>query len=293
MLPRRASRHDRRSRYLVGAAVLYALAFLVCLARGCDCDGGARVSQRARGFCREGLLFLACLPTLAVPCSPLLLYRDMPLDDGDWRLRPLPTLLGGVDPRRFWAFALGRCALADDGCLAALRASPRVEGAPPQVLRPRRRLAGLLGERHPPPAAARPERRVRGGRRGYRTDIVSWCTGASLQACGRDQMRPRHLLGRFRMPGIWSRRVGQPCARAQISSCMDMDTSDDGGARDDDRGPVALEAIPVDQCLKLLKEKRREELLSGSAGAPAPFAQPARVPLPNGSRAGSTSAASQ
>ena len=30
-------------------------------------------------------------------------------------IRPLPTLIGHVDPRRFWAFSLGRCALAEDG----------------------------------------------------------------------------------------------------------------------------------------------------------------------------------
>ena len=47
----------------------------------------------------------------------------MPLDDGDWDLAPLPTLLGCVDPRRFWAFHLGRAALANNGEYDAKRGS--------------------------------------------------------------------------------------------------------------------------------------------------------------------------
>lgn len=39
----------------------------------------------------------------------------MPLDDSDWDLKGLPTLAGVVDPRRFWAFYLGRCSLANNG----------------------------------------------------------------------------------------------------------------------------------------------------------------------------------
>ena len=77
--------------------------------------GATQVSARAKGFFREGLLFLAAALALCLPGAALFVYREMPADDGDWRVRCVPTCLGGVDPRRFWAFSLGRCALADDG----------------------------------------------------------------------------------------------------------------------------------------------------------------------------------
>lgn len=102
--------------YLLGAVLLYVLSALVCVSRGFDCAAGGRVSAKAYGYLREGCLFLASFLSLLVPGLAFLVYRDMPLeDDGDWHIRPLPTIIGSVDPRRFWAFSLGRCALADDG----------------------------------------------------------------------------------------------------------------------------------------------------------------------------------
>ena len=102
--------------YLLGSLLLYVLSVLVCVSRGCDCDAGGRVSAKAGAYLREGCLFLASALSLLVPGMAFVIYRNMPLDDdSDWCIRPLPTIIGHVDPRRFWAFSLGRCALADDG----------------------------------------------------------------------------------------------------------------------------------------------------------------------------------
>ena len=101
--------------YLLGAAVLHVLAFLVCASRGLDCAAGAKVAAKANAFLREGLLFAAAAASLAVPGAVFVVYRDMPLDDGDWHVRGLPTVLGLVDPRRFWALYIGRCSLANNG----------------------------------------------------------------------------------------------------------------------------------------------------------------------------------
>lgn len=102
--------------YLLGSLLLYVLSVLVCVSRGCDCDAGGRVSAKAGAYLREGCLFLASALSLLAPGMAFVIYRNMPLDDdGDWCIQPLPTIFGNVDPRRFWAFSLGRCALADDG----------------------------------------------------------------------------------------------------------------------------------------------------------------------------------
>lgn len=100
--------------YIVGGALLALGAVVVCVARGRD-GGGGKVARNAVDFLREGCLFLAAALSLLLPGAAALIYRNMPLDDGDWDLRPLPTPLGAVDPRRFWAFYLGRCALANNG----------------------------------------------------------------------------------------------------------------------------------------------------------------------------------
>jgi len=101
--------------YVAGAALLLAFAALACASLGCDGAAGGRVARRARAFFREGVLFCGAALTLAVPDAAACVYRGMPLDDGDWDVRGLPTVVGVVDPRRFWAFALGRCALANNG----------------------------------------------------------------------------------------------------------------------------------------------------------------------------------
>ena len=102
--------------YLLGSLLLYVLSVLVCVSRGCDCDAGGRVSAKAGAYLREGCLFLASALSLLCPGMAFVIYRNMPLDDDcDWCIQPLPTIVGHVDPRRFWAFSLGRCALADDG----------------------------------------------------------------------------------------------------------------------------------------------------------------------------------
>ena len=100
---------------MVGAAVLAAFAAVVCVSRGCDGRAGGRVARRARAYLREGVLFAAAACTLAVPGTAAAVYRGMPLDDGDWDVRGLPTAAGLVDPRRFWALSLGRASLANNG----------------------------------------------------------------------------------------------------------------------------------------------------------------------------------
>jgi hypothetical protein len=101
--------------YALGGLLLHVLAVLVCASRGCDCVAGAKVARKANAFFREGALFFFAALSLAVPGAALFVYRDAPLDDADWDVRPLPTLVGSVDPRRFWAFYLGRCSLANNG----------------------------------------------------------------------------------------------------------------------------------------------------------------------------------
>lgn len=102
--------------YLCASAVVFGVAIVAFVQRCCDVTTAGRLLARALLYFREAMLFLACAVTLAVPCTALVIYRTMPLDtDEDWDVQPLPTLLGHVDPRRFWAFTLGRTSNANNG----------------------------------------------------------------------------------------------------------------------------------------------------------------------------------
>lgn len=82
---------------------LYALRFLV--------SGGSYL-RVAWQWLREGLLLLAATCTLALPGMSLTVYRDFNPDKDEWDLSPIPTLLGKVDPRRFYTFSLGQGSMA-------------------------------------------------------------------------------------------------------------------------------------------------------------------------------------
>lgn len=69
----------------------------------------ADLSNQAAALAREGLLLLSASLTLAVPFSAAFtVYRDVEADLSDWDVRPVPTVLGAVDPLRFFVFALGQ-----------------------------------------------------------------------------------------------------------------------------------------------------------------------------------------
>lgn len=96
--------------YLI-AAVWVAVVAQVEAAGDAREDERLRLMGRARALAREAvLLFLASL-TLAVPCSTCFtVYADATSVAGAWDARPVPTLLGGVDPLRFFVFANGQVA---------------------------------------------------------------------------------------------------------------------------------------------------------------------------------------
>jgi hypothetical protein len=70
----------------------------------------AYMLQFVRRWGREGLLFAASAASLLFfPCSACFVYRGFSAEEEDeWNLSPLPTFLGGVDPRRFCTFAFGQ-----------------------------------------------------------------------------------------------------------------------------------------------------------------------------------------
>ena len=100
--------------YLGGAACLFLLSGAVCLARGCAFKKGFALLHRSFLYLREALLLAAAALTIALPCCVFSIYKEMPADDGDWDVAPIPTLLGSVDPRRFYTFHLGRASLANN-----------------------------------------------------------------------------------------------------------------------------------------------------------------------------------
>ncbi|KAJ1448495.1 hypothetical protein M885DRAFT_538928 [Pelagophyceae sp. CCMP2097] len=69
---------------------------------------------------REACLFGAAALALGVPCGVQGAYAAFDADADDWELRPIPTVLGFVDSRRFFVVAFGQGASAanvraDDG----------------------------------------------------------------------------------------------------------------------------------------------------------------------------------
>lgn len=70
----------------------------------------AELSRHAAALAREGILLLCASLTLAVPFSTTCTVYGEVADrgDDDWDVGPVPTLLGAVDPLRFFVFAFGQ-----------------------------------------------------------------------------------------------------------------------------------------------------------------------------------------
>lgn len=67
-----------------------------------------RLLAQARALAREGALLFAASLTLALPLSTFFtVYGDVSPEDS-WDARPVPTILGAVDPLRFFVFAHGQ-----------------------------------------------------------------------------------------------------------------------------------------------------------------------------------------
>ena len=62
---------------------------------------------------REAALFLAASVSLMIPCCGMFIYRGFDADN-DWNIKPLWTIAGRVDPRRFYIFANGQVQLAEN-----------------------------------------------------------------------------------------------------------------------------------------------------------------------------------
>jgi len=70
------------------------------------------LKELAKSWLTEALLvFSSMLTLILLPGSGLYVYRDFDPDE-EWEMRPLPTLVGWVDSRRFWAFVTGYGALS-------------------------------------------------------------------------------------------------------------------------------------------------------------------------------------
>lgn len=93
--------------YALAAIFVAFVAVFVFFVRGCDVETGASLARQSFRYFRESVLFFVSALSLLIPCSSLFIYRSI----DEQTIRPLPTLLGAVDPRRFWAFHLGRASL--------------------------------------------------------------------------------------------------------------------------------------------------------------------------------------
>lgn len=95
--------------YAIAAVFISCVGIFVFFARGCDIETGGRLMVQSMRYFRESLLFFAAALSLLIPCSSLLIYRSF---EDERSIHPLPTVIGAVDPRRFWAFNLGRASFA-------------------------------------------------------------------------------------------------------------------------------------------------------------------------------------
>ena len=93
--------------YLLTGLLLLLHALLTCR---------QHTALRASLYLREGLLFLAATLSLLLPGAALLIYRQFHAEAEEWDLSALPTLLGRVDPRRFYVFSYGQGGLAANVC---------------------------------------------------------------------------------------------------------------------------------------------------------------------------------
>lgn len=107
--------------YLVAAA----WTAIVSLVAGSDkhAEQRAELSKHAAALAREGILLLVASLTLAVPFSTsFTVYGEVIDRADDWDVRTVPTLLGAVDPLRFFVFAFGQAGeLASNGRSEPLR----------------------------------------------------------------------------------------------------------------------------------------------------------------------------
>lgn len=106
--------------YLVAAAWI---AIVSLIGASGHAEQQAELSRHAAALGREGVLLLVASLTLAVPLSTsFTVYSEVTERGDDWGVRPVPTLLGAVDPLRFFVFALGQAGeLASNGRPEPLR----------------------------------------------------------------------------------------------------------------------------------------------------------------------------
>lgn len=106
--------------YLVAAAWI---AIVSLIGASSHAEQRAELSQHAAALAREGILLLVATLTLAVPFSTsFTVYGEVIYRTDDWDVRTVPTLLGAVDPLRFFVFAFGQAGeLASNGRPEPLR----------------------------------------------------------------------------------------------------------------------------------------------------------------------------
>jgi hypothetical protein len=94
-----------RGLFCLGVGVASLLMWL-CWRRGNASTQRARALARAMGWLREAAINGAAMLTFFVPGTVFFVYRSFGSVD-DWRMSPLPTVLGWVDTRRFATFVYG------------------------------------------------------------------------------------------------------------------------------------------------------------------------------------------
>ncbi|CAM9431903.1 unnamed protein product, partial [Ectocarpus sp. 12 AP-2014] len=99
--------------YLVAAAWVALVASVGASGHAHHHRAGLR--KHAAALAREGLLLLAASLTLAVPFATsftvygeVVVGRALDEEEASWDVRPVPTVLGAVDPLRFCVFACGQ-----------------------------------------------------------------------------------------------------------------------------------------------------------------------------------------
>lgn len=105
------------------AASWIAIVSLIGASRRQHAEQRAELSRHAAALAREGILLLVATLTLALPFSTSFTVYGEVLDrTDDWDARAVPTLLGAVDPLRFFVFAFGQAGeLASNGRPEPLR----------------------------------------------------------------------------------------------------------------------------------------------------------------------------
>lgn len=90
-----------------------------------------RLLGQAQALAREGALLLAACLTLALPCVTYFTIYANARDENVWDVRPVPTILGSVDPLRFFVFTHGQAGeLAANGRPEPLISSPDYSFSP-------------------------------------------------------------------------------------------------------------------------------------------------------------------